>query len=69
MQNDAKTFGMEEDEPLCNTKVAREGIVLRIDNDPVKEAFKLKTVKFREREKALIDNGEVDMEMMDAYVQ
>lgn len=69
MQNDTETLGMELDEPLCNSKVAREGIVLRIDNDPVKEAFKLKTVKFREREKALIDNGEVDMEMMDAYVQ
>lgn len=69
MQNDTEHFGMELDEPMCKTKVAREGIVLRIDNDPVKEAFKLKTVKFREREKSLIDNGEVDIEMMDTYVQ
>lgn len=68
MQNDKEHFGMELNEPMCNNKVAREGIVLRIDNDPVNEAFKLKTVKFREKEKSLIDNGEVDMEMMDAYV-
>lgn len=68
MQNDKEHFGMELNEPLCKTKVPREGIVLRIDNDPVNEAFKLKTVKFREKEKSLIDNGEVDMEMMDAYV-
>lgn len=69
MQNDKEHFGMELNEPLCETKVPREGIVLRIDNDPVNEAFKLKTIKFREKEKSLIDNGEVDMEMMDAYGQ
>ena len=69
MQNDKEHFGMELNEPLCETKVPREGIVLRIDNDPVNEAFKLKTIKFREKEKSLIDSGEVDMEMMDAYGQ
>lgn len=68
MQNDKEHFCMELYEPLCDIKVPREGIVLRIDDDPVNEAFKLKTVKFREKEKSLIDNGEVDMEMMDTYV-
>lgn len=62
-----KRFGMEEQEPKCIQKVPREGIVLRIDNDPLKEAFKLKTVAFFEREKKLIDAGEVDMEMADGY--
>ena len=58
-------FGMEMLEPLCIQQVPREGIVLRIDNDPLREAFKLKTVSFFEREKKLIDQGEVDMEMIE----
>ena len=58
---------MEKPEPMCIQKVPREGIVLRIDNDPLREAFKLKTVAFFEREQKLIDQGEVDGEMLEGY--
>lgn len=58
-----KGFDMEQNEPLCNNKVPREGIVIRIDNDPVNEAFKLKCVKFLTRESKEIDKGNVDIEM------
>lgn len=67
MKNDTTHFGMEKNEPLCNKKVPREGICIRIDNDPVSENFKLKTNAFFEREKKAIDSGEVDIEMTDAY--
>lgn len=63
-----KRFGMEELEPLCTYhKVPREGIVLRIDNDPVQEAFKLKCVKFLEKEAKEVDAGNVDIEMAQGY--
>ena len=58
-----KDLGMEQNEPLCKNKVPREGLVLRIDDDPLKEAFKLKCVKFLTRESKQIDSGQVDMEM------
>ena len=58
-----KDLGMEQNEPLCKNKVPREGLVLRIDDDPIKEAFKLKCVKFLTRESKQIDSGQVDMEM------
>lgn len=67
MKKDKKHFGMELNEPLCKNKVPREGIVVRIDNDPVNEAFKLKTDKFFGRESELISSGEVDDEMEEAY--
>lgn len=67
MKKDKKHFGMEMDEPMCHNKVPREGIVLRIDDDIVNEAFKLKTDKFFDREGKMIDAGEVDMEMMENY--
>ena len=68
MKNDKKHFGMEELEPLCNTyNSPREGICLRIDNDKVLECFKLKTNAFRGTEAILVDAGEVDIEMADAY--
>lgn len=63
MKNDSKLFGMEQDEPLCNNKVPREGIVLRIDDDVVKEAFKLKSLKFLYKEGESISKGNVDIEM------
>ena len=62
-----KKFKMEEDEPLCRTKVPREGFVLRKANDPVSEAWKLKTDAFKFREAKLVDAGEVDIEMMEGY--
>lgn len=64
MKNDKQTLGMELREPLCNAKVPREGIVLRIDHDRTQEAWKLKTDAFFAREQKLIDAGEVDIEMM-----
>lgn len=67
MMNDKEHFGMEELEPMCNNKVPREGVVLRIENDPFRQAFKLKCLAFREREAKSIDKGEVDIEMQDAY--
>lgn len=62
-----KKFKMEEDEPLCRTKVPREGFVLRKANDPVSEAWKLKTDAFKFREAKLVDAGEVDIEMQEGY--
>jgi hypothetical protein len=66
LKND-KMFGMEEMEPLNITKMPREGIVIRIQDDPVAEAFKLKCIKFLEKEAKNIDKGEVDMEMANNY--
>ena len=65
LRKDKKHFGMEQSEPMCKTKVPREGIVLRIVNDPITEAFKLKTEKFLDRERKQIDSGEVDMEILE----
>jgi Sec7-like guanine-nucleotide exchange factor len=56
---------MEMNEPMCFTNVPREGIVVRISDDPVAEAFKLKCIKFLEKEAKNIDKGEVDMEMIE----
>lgn len=61
-------FDMEKDEPLCKIKVPREGICVRIDNDPVNECFKLKTNAFRQWESKKTDNNEVDSEMEEAYM-
>ena len=62
-----KKFYMEEEEPLCKNHVPREGLVLRKDNDPVREAFKIKTMKFRNKEAKAIDSGELDIEMQERY--
>jgi hypothetical protein len=52
---------------MCINKVPREGFVIRKANDPIKEAWKLKTDAFRMREAKQIDAGEVDMEMAEGY--
>ena len=62
MKNDKEMLGMELDEPLCKNKVPREGVVLRLLNDPIARAWKLKAKKFYEIEAKQHDNGEVDME-------
>lgn len=68
LKNDSEHFGMEQDEPLCRNKVPREGIVLRIDDDIINEAFKLKTLKFLGKEAKEMDKGEVnDIEMEEKY--
>lgn len=68
MKNDTEHFGMEKNEPLCKNKVPREGICIRIANDPVKECFKLKSITFLQKEAKSIDAGEVDIEMADSYL-
>jgi hypothetical protein len=59
---------MEQMEPMCINKVPREGFVIRKANDPIKEAWKLKTTAFGLREASQIDKGEVDIEMAEGYV-
>ena len=57
MKNDKEHFGMEDYEPLCtDIKVPREGICLRIDDDPILENFKLKTTSFALGEAILYDD-------------
>ena len=72
MKKDKETLGMEELEPLCKKQVPREGVVLRIENDPIAEAFKLKCTRFLGEESKLMDeiangNEEVDVEMAEGY--
>ena len=67
MRNDTERFGMERDEPMCENKVPREGFVLRIDNDTVPEAFKLKCVNFLEMERLQYDLAQVDIEAEEGY--
>ena len=67
MKNDTEHFGMEGNEPMCRNTVPREGIVIRIDNDPVAEAFKLKCLKFLGKEAKQIDKGYVDPESKERY--
>ena len=62
MKNDKKMLGMELDEPMCKNKVPREGVVLRLLNDLIARAWKLKAKIFYELEAKQHDNGEVDME-------
>lgn len=64
-----KRFYMEEDEPMCVNKLPREGIVLRINDDPLTEAFKLKCLRFLSKEADDVDKGKVDMEMQDRYTE
>ena len=70
MRNDKEHFGMEELEPLCKKfQVWREGICVRKIKDPVAEAFKLKSIRFLEKERDDVSKGQVDMEMADAYTE
>ena len=64
-----KKFLMEKMEPMCINKVPREGFVIRKANDPIKEAWKLKSTAFFEREAKQIDSGEVDIEMTEGYTE
>ena len=62
-----KTFYMEQDEPTCPKGTPAEGIVLRINDDPMAEAFKLKCLKFLDKEAKDIDKGIVDAESAGNY--
>lgn len=64
---DDKSFYMEMNEPLCKNKLPREGVVIRIIDDPVKEAFKLKCLKFLGKEAEDVDKGLGDAEMQERY--
>lgn len=62
-----KKFGMEQNEVHCRNKCPREGVVIRIDNDPVAEAYKLKCTKFLEKEGKDVTAGVVDIEAEQKY--
>ena len=66
LKND-QYMDMEMDEPLCINKLPREGIVLRINDDPLTEAFKLKCLKFLNKEAEDVDKGKADSEMTERY--
>ena len=66
MKNE-KAWFMEENEPLCTNKVPREGVVIRKNGDVLKEAFKLKTMKFRFGEEKSVSAGNIDVEMLEGY--
>ena len=68
IKNDKENFGMELNEPMCRNAVPREGIVIRKQDDPINEAFKLKCLKFLGKEAAEMDKGvTTDMEMTERY--
>ena len=68
IKNDKENFGMELNEPMCRNAVPREGIVIRKQDDPINEAFKLKCLKFLGKEAAEMDKGvTTDMEMAERY--
>lgn len=56
-----KNFFMECESPTCNNKVPHEGIVIKIENS-LSEAYKLKSIRFLEKESKSLDKGEVDIE-------
>lgn len=68
LKNDKEHLGMELLEPMCKNKVYREGVVIRIDNDPTAEAFKMKSNGFYGYEQKAVDEGNVDMEMEMYYL-
>lgn len=62
-----KRLGMEELEPLCKNRVPREGVVIRIDDDVVSEAFKLKCSAYMVKESKELDSSPTDIEMAERY--
>ena len=55
----------KELDTLIESEAPREGVVIRIDNDIMPRAWKLKTNKHYELSKKAHDKGEIDMEEMD----
>lgn len=62
MKGDTKLLGMEVQEPLCKMKAPREGVVIRINNDKIPRAWKLKSAAHYDLEKKNHDAGEHDIE-------
>lgn len=56
-----KNFHMEEISPSCKNKVPHEGIVLKIENS-LSQAYKIKCIKFLEKESKQLDKGEANIE-------
>lgn len=56
-----KNFYMELDSPNCFNKVPHEGVVIKIE-DSRSRAFKLKCLRFLDKESRLLDAGESDIE-------
>lgn len=67
MKTDSEKFGMDLKEPLCKNKVLREGLVIRIENDPIQEAFKIKSNLYFEQEKKDMDKGVITGDMLEGY--
>lgn len=55
-------FKLDEDCPLCNNPVPREGIVIRFLDVPYAETYKLKGFRFLEKESRQLDEGREDIE-------
>ena len=62
MKEDTKWLLMEKNEPMCKNKVPREGVVIRINDDKVARAWKLKSKAHYELEAKQHDKGETDIE-------
>lgn len=56
-----KNFFMECESPTCSNDVPHEGIVIKLENFQ-SEAYKLKCIRFLEKESKSLDKGEVDIE-------
>lgn len=54
-------FNMECLSPTCKNQVPHEGIVIKIENS-LSEAYKLKCIKFLEKESKALDVGSIDIE-------
>ena len=67
MKNDTELFKMECKEPLCKNSVWREGVVIRVQGDPVKEAYKLKCAKYLKTESDDISKGIVSEDLLEGY--
>ena len=67
MKNDTVHFGMEQKEPLCKNSVWREGVVIRIEDDILNEAFKLKAEKYLHQEADDISKGIVTGDLLEGY--
>lgn len=55
-------FNLEKDCDMCRNSVPAEGCIVRIDNKPTLEAFKLKAERFKLFETKELDKGEVNIE-------
>ena len=52
----------EKDCFMCKNKLPEEGVVLRVENSNNFNAYKLKSIRFLERETSLLDKGEENIE-------